>query len=186
MSRANTWANSDGLVVGFGLRTDDSHVAAVTGESGTLRTYVIELPDATALEDTDAITVASLPPQSATIPRGSYIKKATLQVKTAFTSAGAATLDIGTYAANGDGSSSGDDDADGIDADIALTVIDAIGDVVVCNGASVAGVVPVGIVANTDVAVVFGFEAAVFTAGAATLTLEVLVPSGTMGRTLAV
>lgn len=186
MSRNNTWTNSDGLVVGFGTHSEDNNVAAVTGDSGTLKTLVIELPDATLLEDTDAITVASLPPQSARIPRGSYIKKATFQVKTPFTSEGAATLDIGTYAADGDGSSTGDDLAAGIDADIALTAIDAIGDVVVCNGASVAGVVPVGVVANSDVVVVFGFEAAVYTAGAGVLTVEYIVPSGSLGRTLAV
>lgn len=175
----------DGLVVGYGTHSADNEVMRLV-EGGTLRKYIIELPDATALEDTDAITVASLPPQSVTIPRGSYIRKATFQVKTIFTTSNSATLDIGTYEAGGDGSSTGDDDANGIDADIGITELDAVGDIVVCNGASVDGVVPVGIVSNSDVVVVFGFEAGVYTAGAGVLTLEVIVPSGSLGRTLAV
>jgi len=176
----------DGLVVGYGTHSADNGVAGVTGDSGTVKTYVIELPDATLLEDTDAITVASLPPQQAIIPRGSFIKSATFHVKTAFTTSASATLDIGTYEAAGDGSSSGDDDADGIDADIAVTAIDAIGDIVICDGALVGGVVPVGVTADADVAIVFGYEAGVYTAGAGTLVVEVIVPHGSMGRTLVV
>lgn len=179
MSRGNTWTNSDGLVVGFGTHSEDNGVLSVA-DGGTLKTYTIELSAAADLEDTDAITVASIPPQSALIPRGSSIRSATFSVTTVFTSAGAATLDIGTYSA-----AAVVDDANGIDVDIALTAIDAIGDVVICNGASVGGVVPVGSVSNSDVAVVFGFEAAAFTAGAGVLTLEVIVPHGAQGRTLA-
>ena len=185
MPRNATWTNADGLIVGFGTHTEDNGVLAVTGDSGTRRTYVIELPAAASLEDTDAITVASLGPQHAVIPRGSKIVSASFSVTTVFTSEGSATLDIGTYEAAGDGSSSGDDDADGIDADIALTALDAVGDLVVCDGALITGAVACGAVADADVTVVFGFEAAAFTAGAGVLTLEVIVPSGSQGRSLA-
>jgi len=185
MPRSATWTNSDGLIVGFGTHTEDNGVAGITGGSGTMRTYTIELPDATLLEDTDAITVASLPPQSVVIPRGSQIKEATFSVTTVFTTSASATLDIGTYKAGGDGSTSGDDDADGIDADIAVTALDAIGDIVICDGALVGGVVSCGATANADVVVVFGYEAGVYTAGAGVLTLEVLVPHGSQGRSLA-
>lgn len=180
MPRDNTWTNSDGLVVGFGTHTEDNGVQAVTGDSGTVRTYTIELPDATLLEDTDSITVASIPPQAVAIPRGSVLNRATLHVTTAFTSAGAATLDIGFYSA-----AAVVDDANGIDVDIALTAIDAIGDIVICDGALVGGVVPLGATSNSDVYVVFGDEAAVYTAGAATLVLEVQVPHGSQGTSLA-
>ena len=179
MARNATWTNSDGLVVGFGTHTSDNNVMALA-TGGTVRQYTIELKDATALEDTDAITVASIPPQSVLIPRGSAIKSATFSVTTAFTSGGSATLDIATYSA-----AAVVDDGNGIDADIALTAIDAIGDVVVCDGALVGGVVPAGATSNSDVAVVFGFEAAAFTAGAGVLTLEVIVPHGGQGTTLA-
>jgi hypothetical protein len=180
MPRDNTWTNSDGLIVGFGTHTEDNGVGAVTGLSGTQVTYTIELPDATLLEDTDAITVASIPPQSVAIPRGAILNRATFSVTTAFTSGGAATLDIGFYSA-----AAVVDDANGIDVDIALTAIDAIGDVVVCDGALVGGVIPLGATSNSDVFVVFGDEAAVYTAGAGVLTLEMTYPHGSQGRTLA-
>lgn len=178
MSRDNTHT-FDGLVVGYGTHTVDNDVGTVN-DGGTVKQYRIELSDATALEDTDAITVASIPPQSVLIPRGSVIKSANFSVTSVFTSGGAATLDIGFYSA-----AAVVDDANGIDADIALTAIDAIGDIVACDGAVVGGVVPVGATSNSDVVVVFGFEAAVFTAGAGVLTLEVIVPSGSQGRSLA-
>ena len=180
MARNATWTNSDGLVVGFGTHTSDNNVMAVV-EGGTVKQYTIDLPDATAIEDTDAITVAgSIPPQSVTIPRGSYIKSASFVVTTAFTSGGAATLDIGTYS-----TAAVVDVANGIDVDIALSDINAIGEVVACNGTLVGGVLPVGGTSNSDVVVVFGDEAAVYTAGAGVLTLEVIVPHGGQGRTLA-
>jgi len=184
MSRANTHT-FDGLVVGYGTHSVDNNVGRVTGDSGTLKTYVIELPDATALEDTDAITVASMPPQSVILPRGAAIQRATFVVTTGFTTGDASTLDIGTYAAGGDGSSSGDDLAAGIDADIATSALNAIGDIVICDGAYVGGVTGCGATSDSDVVVVFGFEQSAFTAGAGVLTLEVLVPSGSQGVTLA-
>lgn len=185
MSRDNTWSNQDGLEVGFGARTEDIGAMRVI-EGGTVKQYVIELVDAAVLEDTDIVTVASLGPvNQVVIPRGALIRAANFVVTTVFTSEGAATLDIGTYEAGGDGSSTGDDVAAGIDADIALTALDAVGDTVACNGSLVNGVLSVGSVSNSDVVVVFGFEAAAFTAGAGTLYLEVVVPQGSMGRTIA-
>ena len=184
MSR-NATHTFDGLVVGYGTHSTDNDVMAVTGDSGTIRTYVIEMPDAELLEDTDIVTTASLPQQSVVIPRGSYITSAVFSVTVGFTSGGSATLDIGTYEAGGDGSSTGDDVADGIDADIALSAMNEIGDVVTCNGVLVAGALPVGKVSDSDVIVVFGFEEAVFTAGAGVLTLVVVVPHGAQGVSLA-
>ncbi len=180
MSRDTLFVNQDGLTLGFGTHSADNDMLQVV-EGGTVKVYAIEILDATKLEDTDAITAAgSIPPQSVLIPRGSIIRSASFSVTKIFTSGGAATLDIGTYSP-----AAVVDDANGIDVDIALTAIDAIGDVVVCDGALVNGVLPVGAVSDSDVAVVFGFEAAVFTAGAGVLTLEVIVPSGSQGDDLA-
>ena len=73
------------------------------------------------------------------------------------------------------------DDINGIDAAIDVIVIDAIGGVVQCDGALVGGVLPVGKVNDASNVVTFGYETAVFTAGAGILTLEVIVPSGSTG-----
>jgi hypothetical protein len=179
MSRGNTWTNKDGLVVGFGTHTEDNNVPAVAG-TGSLRTYTVELPDATALEATASITSASIPPQSVVIPHGSFIRSAVFQVTTPFAGA-TANLDIGLWS---NAATPVLDDIDGIDAAIDVLVIDAIGDVVQCDGALVGGVVPVGKTNDADNVVVFGYETAVFTAGAGILTLEVVIPAGSTGGTI--
>jgi hypothetical protein len=180
MARDATWTNSDGLVVGFGTHSADNNVPVVTG-TGTLRTYQVELPDATALEATASITSASIPPQSVVIPHGSYIKSATFQVTEAFTTSASGNLDIGLWSK---AATPVLDDIDGIDAAIDILVLDAIGDVVVCDGALVGGVLPVGKVNDADNVVVFGYETGIFTAGAGILTMEVIVPFGSTGGTI--
>jgi len=75
------------------------------------------------------------------LPAFAQIKSATLQVITAF--AGGTSYNLGLYQEDGTVI-----DADGIDAAVALTVIDAVGDIVNCDGALVAGVVSVGAAAG--------------------------------------
>jgi hypothetical protein len=60
-------------------------------------------------------------------------------------------------------------DADGIDVAIAVTAIDAIGDVVACNGAAVGGIVTVG---TAPAYVSLDYDTAAFTAGTAKLVIE--------------
>jgi hypothetical protein len=74
-------------------------------------------------------------PYDAFIPAGAVIEDAVLVVTTAATSSGGGTLTIGTYNAAGEVI-----DADGVDAAIAVTAIDADNDVVRCDGAQVGGV----------------------------------------------
>lgn len=176
MARSSTWTNSDGLVVGFGTRTLDNGILAEV-QGGTVRKYTVELPDATALEATAAITSASIPPQSVVIPQGSMITRAYFEVTVPFAGA-TANLDIGLWS---NAATPVLDDIDGIDAAIDVLVLDAIGDVVQCDGALVGGVLPVGKVNDASNVVTFGYETAVFTAGAGILTLEVIVPSGSTG-----
>jgi hypothetical protein len=179
MSRGNTWTNADGLVVGFGIHSEDNNVPAVVGGSGAVKTMVVELPDASALEATASVTVASIPPQSAIIPRGSRILEASFQVTTAFAGA-TANLDIGTHSA-----AAVDDDPNGIDAAVDVLVIDAIGAVVACDGALVAGVTSAGAASTSDVVVTFSYDTAAFTAGAGVLTLRYIEPQGSQGESFA-
>jgi len=179
MSRNATWTNSDGLVVGFGTHSEDNNVPAVTG-SGSVKTMVVELPDATALEAIGSVTVASIPPQSAVIPRGSRILEASFQVTTAFTTSASGALDIGTHSI-----AAVDDDIDGIDEDIAVTALDAVGAVVACDGSLVNGVTTCGAVSTSDVVPTFGYATGVFTAGAGVLTIRYLEPRGSQGESFA-
>jgi len=184
MARSSTWTNSDGLVVGFGTRTLDNDVAAVVGGSGAVKTAIVELSDATALEAVGSLTAASFPPQSITIPRGSRILEATFQVKTAFTTAASGALNIGTNSGRVDGAYTADDE-NGIDAAIAVTALDAVGAVVACDGALVAGVTSCGANSTTDVQLCFGYTTGVFTAGAGILTVRYIEPAGSLGDSFA-
>lgn len=168
MPRGNTWTNSDGLVVGFGTHSVDNNVPAEDAGNGSVKVVKLVIKG-TSLEDT--VSVASLPPQAVKIKRGSRITRAFLQVVTAFTSGGSATLDIGTFAADAT-----PDDADGIDAAIAVTAIDAVGDLVTCDGALVGGTVPAGATSNSDVIIAASYSTAAFTAGEAILTVEYVEP----------
>ena len=178
MPRGNTWDNQDGLEVGFGIHSEDNNVAAVTGD-GALKTMVLELPDATTLEVSASVTAASIPVQSAIIPRGSRILEASFQVITAFTGA-TANLDIGTHSV-----AAVEDDFDGIDSAIDVLVLDAVGATVVCDGPLVAGVVSAGANSTSDVVITFSYDTAVFTAGAGTLTVRYLEPRGSQGEAFA-
>lgn len=107
---------------------------------------------------------SNIDPLEAMIPANAIIVNADLVITTAATSGGSATLTIGTYNAAGTAV-----DADGIDAAIALTAIDADGDVVQCDGAQVSGLVTVGS-APVYIGAIYGTAA--FTAGEAVLIVE--------------
>jgi hypothetical protein len=103
----------------------------------------------------------------ARIPGGSYIESAYLLITEEWDSAGNnSTLTIGTYEQDGTVI-----DADGIDAAIAEAAIDAVGDVVVCNGDQVGGVVGIG----ADDAYIRATTANTPTSGAARLVINYIM-----------
>lgn len=159
MGRNATWTNEDGLVVGFGAHESDEGGQNFGGK-GPVNVHIYKIEDATNL----ASAVAASDGKPATIPAGAVVTSAKLYVRTAFTSGGAATLDLEfmklggtTYGANG------------IDAAIALTAIDAEGDIVSCDGADVS--TPVAPLSEA-VWVTANYNTAAFTAGAADLVIE--------------
>tara|TARA_R100000951_G_C2650484_1_gene184202 strand:+ start:113 stop:592 length:480 start_codon:yes stop_codon:yes gene_type:complete len=158
-----SYTNSDGLQV---LTNGAAGVAKDEGTNAisAIKTLTVKIGDATALGS----SAATPDDHDAFIPAGSYIKAATLNVTTAFTSGGSATLGIGAY--NQAGSAI---DADGIDATIALTALNATTKAVACDGALVAGAINVG---AADAYIKANYGTAVFTAGAATLVIEYIEP----------
>lgn len=155
-----SWINDDGLEVLMHGEQGQVKDNGSTTESMT-QTLVVDITG------TEVPSSAATPEANdAFIPAGSYVKNAFLVVDEAFTSGGAATLTIGTYQKDGTTI-----DADGVDAAVALTVIDAAGDVVVCDGAQVGGIVTVG--AN-DAYVKVNYGTAAYTAGSAKLYVEFL------------
>lgn len=110
----------------------------------------------------DNLPVASATDQAVlTIPANSFIESATLRVTEAF--AGGTSYNIGLEET--DGSTI---DADGIDAAIALTAMDAVGETVLCNGALVGGLLGIGTAAGQVVIAATG----TYTAGKAILDIN--------------
>lgn len=95
------------------------------------------------------------------IPANARIRRATLRVLTAF--AGGTSYNIGLYQEDGTVI-----DADGIDAAVALTAIDAVGETVLCDGALVNALVGIGAADGQVVVAATG----TFTAGKAVLEVE--------------
>jgi hypothetical protein len=158
------WTNDDGLTIKFGTERGQVKNSGwnMTSQIKTL-THKFTYEDI-ADTDTAAVDVAN----TACIPAGSVIKSATLYVTTAFAGA-TAVLDIGLKVAAGTNT-----DDDGIDAAIAVTALDAVGDVIQCDGAYVMEQTGnlTGIRLTADQYIMTTYDTAAFTAGAATLVVE--------------
>lgn len=171
MARDATWDNKDGLVVGFGTRTpvySGSYSVASDRRDG-ISTLVYRFRGEDLADDVSTSGDALI--HAPVIPNGSIIKSATLYVTEAFAGA-TAVLDIGVY--SGLDESTVDDD--GIDAAVAVTSIDAIGDTITCDGADVGTVVAT----TGGVKIAASYDTAAFTAGEAILTVE-FVPAPSSG-----
>ena len=154
------WTNADGLKVL--LHGEQGEVQDKGTALGSARqTLVVNVPDMTALGTT--FGADNIDANDAVIPAGSVILSATWVTTTEVTSGGAATLTIGTYNAAGTAI-----DADGIDAAIALTAINAVGETVRCDGAHLT---TAGYVAS-DAYIGMIYAAAAYTAGAGELIIE--------------
>lgn len=153
-----TWNNDDGLYVRFGTTKT---VEANGGESttdGKKRTVTVRFK----YSDLAAAGTEKILLEGVTIPSGAFLESATLTVLEAFDSSGnTATLSLGLI----DSDRLTAWDADGIDATIAETAIDAVGDVITCDGALIGTVLSNSVPGYITATV--GTEA--FTAGKAEL-----------------
>ena len=155
-----SYTNADGLyVLTFGDKGEVVNQGVTV--SSPRQAFVLDLT-LTALGTT--FGASDVTPNLPFIPAGSVIVGATLYMTAAATSGGAATLTIGTYNSAGTAI-----DADGIDATVAVTAIDAIADVVRCDGAQVTGVLGY-LTADAYVGAIYGTAA--FTAGVGKLVIE--------------
>lgn len=156
-----SYTNSDGLYV-LTFADQGAEQDKGTHVVNAVKTMIVNIPDFTALGT--SFGSSNIDPLDPVIPANSLIINADLIMTTAATSGGSATLTIGTYLANGTAV-----DADGIDATIALTAMDAIGEVVQCDGAQVNGTVTVG-TAACYIGLIYATAA--FTAGAGKLVIQ--------------
>lgn len=120
-----SYTNADGLRV---LTNADQGAVKTQGIAGSDPAQVLVV-DITFTGIGSSFGSANIDLNNPYIPAGSIITRAGLVMTTAATSGGAATLDIGTYNSAGTAIV-----ATGIDAAIALTAIDAVGETVRCDG----------------------------------------------------
>lgn len=158
MARQATWSNKDGLVVGFGTRTEEVNSGAAVQSFGARKQVVVDIRGS-GLADSD---VAAQLIHGVTIPADSLLESAKLFVTTAFAGA-TAVMDIGLYKRS-DGTVIDDD---GIDAAVTVATL-ADNAVVACDGALI------GTVLANDSMIGVTYDTAAFTAGAATLVVEYL------------
>lgn len=159
------WENNDGLKVRFGADKTRDALTGKTAEIGDENAVIADIVY-DRLADAGTAEILGKIPLNA-IPKDALITGATLRVSEAFDSASdTATLTIGLHKEDGTAI-----DADGIDAGIAQTAIDAVGDEVSCDGALVGGA---ALTNNGYISVTVGTEA--FTAGRAKLRVQYYRP----------
>ena len=120
------WTNDDGLYVKFGTELATVTKGGQYRDAAELIVAEVEI----LWSDLAATGTEKVMADNVTIPNGAHIEKAEFYVETAFAGA-TATLTFGLI----DQDRSTAIDADGIDATIAVTAIDAAGDTVDCDGA---------------------------------------------------
>jgi len=183
----NATSTFDGLVVGYGTHSSDNDTPGVQAGSGVVvvQTEIV----GTRVPDTASATNGIATPQAHIIPRGALIVRATLVVSVAWTSGGAALLDVGLWSRGL--ATEVVDDADGLWDGGTVAELTTIGEVNVLDGAllPIADGVATGIVgrtANGDCVLTAEYETAAWTAGIAMLTVEYIPPFVSSGRVLAV
>ena len=157
------WVNSDGLEVLFGASKAELRKGGDINTSGAVNEVRV------LLTGTDVPAADAPIDKRITLPSGAYIDEVVLNVTTAFTSAGSATLDIGLMLDDNDGTYSTSDD-NGIDAAIAVATL-ADNYRVVCDGAQTSTTVTDS-TNGLPLAVSYGYNTAAFTAGVGELVIR--------------
>ena len=156
------WTNNDGLNIKFGPESARPAVEGSPKQAGLTKTYEFlldfaELPT-TATPERFLNRVPGV-----IIPAGVLLQSAKIVTLSGFASSGSATLSLGL--AQPDGTTI---NATGIDATVAKTAIDTVGETVVCDGALI------GTILAADACVTVTVGTADFNAGKGKLLIEVL------------
>lgn len=161
-----SWMNGDGLYVTFGAEKAQPSKGGAVSTLGANKLVEAVISDFTKLGTTAEIigTEDGGASFGVIIPKGAFIEKVEILMTTAATSAGSATLDIGLIKSS-DRSTAIDDD--GLAAAVALTAIDADGDVVELVQGSTGHGALVGTTLTENGVLCVSYNTAAFTAGAA-------------------
>lgn len=160
------WTNADGLRVRFGTEKARDAKEGSGRQAGAYKEFEfdIEASDLPAHTDTQERFLNRVP--SVYLPAGHLLVEAKLVTIVGFTATGSATLTLGL--AKQDGTTV---DADGIDATIAKTAIDTVGETVTCDGQLIGTV----LAHNSALTVSVGTDT--FATGKAKLIVKLLPPT---------
>lgn len=159
------WTNNDGLKVKFGLdEAKKAKEGMAPAANGTDKVIIADVVGTDLTSTAAALNGGGVP--SVILPAGSLIRRATLITEVAFTGS-SSTLNLGLKKVSDDTEL----DHDGIDATIALTAMDAVGEQVACDGALVGGVA-----LTADAYLCADYDTAAFTAGRGKLIIELVMP----------
>lgn len=162
-----TWVNYDGLPIRFGVDQAEVGEGGQYRWNGPMAEYEYDVIGL----DLEAFGTVDFLGRTVRIPNGMLLTEATFEVSEPFTSLGSPTLTFGFH--NADGTAY---DADGIDAAIAMTAIDAVGDTIVCDGDLVNKILDNSAKKYSYVTATVGV--ANYTAGKGKLRLKLFVPHG--------
>ena len=154
----SVWVNGEGIDVRFGTSAAVASKGGAPVNSGETNTVVFDL-DLTELATGSDLVIDD---EMQTLPKGALITEAFIDVLTAATSGGSATLDVGIYGVD-DGAAIDDN---GIDAAVALAAITPAGARIVCDGA----IVGTALAEHSFIGA--GAGTAVFTAGKVRVTIK--------------
>ena len=159
------WLNNDQLLIRYGTEE------AQTGGGGEFRWNgpFTEVEIDIVWNKLNAFGTRTILDETVRIPNGVLLTSAEIEVVVPFTSGGSATLDLGFY----DMDRTTAYDADGIDAAVALTALDAVGETTACDGALINTI----LANNTPNLISATVGTANFTAGQAKLRLRYFVPT---------
>lgn len=159
------WYNNDGLLVKFGTEE------AVVGGGGEYRWNgpFTEVEFDVQWDKLNAFGTATILDETVRIPNGVLLTSAEFETIVPFVSSGSATLTLGFF----DTDRTTAYDEDGIDATIAKTAIDAVGETVTCDGALINTI----LANNTPNLVSATVGTADFSAGQGKLRLRYFVPT---------
>lgn len=161
------WINESGLPIRFGTDLAANGAGGQFRWNGPMAEYEYDI----VWNELEAFGTVTYLGRTVRIPDGMLLTEATIEVSEAFTSGGAATLTLGFH--NADGTAY---DADGIDAAVALTALDTVGETTVCDGALVNTILANGSKKYSYVTATVG--TADYTAGKAKLRLKLFVVKG--------
>lgn len=157
------WLNDDGLNVRFGTDKPRVTLGGESSTDGMERKLTVDLNYA----DFGAVAANKIV-EGVVLPDGAVVKSAILNVSTAFTSGGSATLALGLV----DTDRSTEYDFDGIDTAIAVASLTA-GAEIDCNGAVIGTVISNS---GTNVMPTVTVGTAAFTAGEGKLEITYYIP----------